>query len=246
MAPTACRHAVSGSLSPSCPECFSPFPRGTGSLSVFRECLALPDGAGGFGGDFAGPRLLRASRPSGRRRVRGSHPLWPCFPARSALAALRLCGPYNPAGASTPAVWARPRSLAATCGVILIFPSSGYLDVSVPRAGPALAVPRGLRGGFSHWGIRTSMALSASVRLFAALRALRLLRKPRHPLHALACMSPHAAPAAYELFALALPFLSYYYPVCQCTPRRYRYLRMWRISGSNRWPPACKAGALAS
>ena len=30
-------------------------------------------------------------------------------------------------------VWALPRSLAATCGIILIFSSSGYLDVSVHR-----------------------------------------------------------------------------------------------------------------
>ena len=30
-------------------------------------------------------------------------------------------------------VWALPRSLAATCGIIIIFSSSGYLDVSVHR-----------------------------------------------------------------------------------------------------------------
>ena len=40
-------------------EYFSPFPHGTCSLSVSREYLALPDGAGGFIGDFSGPRLLR-------------------------------------------------------------------------------------------------------------------------------------------------------------------------------------------
>ena len=31
-APTACRRMVSGSISPSCSECFSPFPHGTGTL----------------------------------------------------------------------------------------------------------------------------------------------------------------------------------------------------------------------
>ncbi len=30
-------------------------------------------------------------------------------------------------------VWALPRSLATTYGIIVIFSSSGYLDVSVPR-----------------------------------------------------------------------------------------------------------------
>ena len=46
-----------------------------------------------------------------------------------------LCLSYYPDGAVTPSVWALPRSLAATYGIILIFFSSGYLDVSVPRVG---------------------------------------------------------------------------------------------------------------
>ena len=50
---------VSGSVSLSCSEYFSPFPHGTGSLSVSQEYLALPDGAGGFTQDFSGPVLLR-------------------------------------------------------------------------------------------------------------------------------------------------------------------------------------------
>ena len=58
-APTACRRMVSGSISPSCSECFSPFPHGTGTLSVSREYLALPDGPGGFAQDYSCPALLR-------------------------------------------------------------------------------------------------------------------------------------------------------------------------------------------
>ena len=86
VAPTACRRAVSGSVSPSCQECFSPFPHGTGSLSVFREYLALPDGAGGFRGGFTGPPLLRVSGQHTFLGLRGSHPLRRRFPAASALA----------------------------------------------------------------------------------------------------------------------------------------------------------------
>ena len=41
--------------------------------------------------------------------------------------------PYNPARASTPAVWAGPLSLAATRGVTVVFLSSDYWDVSVRR-----------------------------------------------------------------------------------------------------------------
>ena len=58
-APTACRRTVSGTISLPCPGCFSPFPYGTGSLSISKEYLALPDGAGWFRQDFSGPALLR-------------------------------------------------------------------------------------------------------------------------------------------------------------------------------------------
>ena len=40
---------------------------------------------------------------------------------------------YNPNNAETSLVWALPVSLATTKGIIIIFFSSGYLDVSVPR-----------------------------------------------------------------------------------------------------------------
>ena len=59
MAPTACKRMVSGSISLSCSEYFSPFPHGTCSLSVSLEYLALPDGPGRFRQDFTCPALLR-------------------------------------------------------------------------------------------------------------------------------------------------------------------------------------------
>ena len=40
---------------------------------------------------------------------------------------------YNPGNAVTLPVWALPRSLTTTWGIIIIFSSSGYLDVSVHR-----------------------------------------------------------------------------------------------------------------
>src|SRR5919202_4171861 len=57
-APTARRHPVSGSLSPPSSGCFSPFPHGTGSLSVVEEYLGLEGGPPVFGQDFACPALL--------------------------------------------------------------------------------------------------------------------------------------------------------------------------------------------
>ena len=58
-APTACRRTVSGTISLPYYGCFSPFPHGTGSLSVSCEYLALADGPAGFTQDFTCPALLR-------------------------------------------------------------------------------------------------------------------------------------------------------------------------------------------
>ena len=66
------------------PGFFSPFPHGTGSLSVDHEYLALEDGPPIFRQDFTCPALL-VSRlvPHRCRRIRGCHPLRPAFPDRS-------------------------------------------------------------------------------------------------------------------------------------------------------------------
>ena len=79
-APTACRRTVSGTISLPCLGCFSPFPYGTGSLSVSKEYLALPDGAGSFKQDSSGPALLRVPLVHDNFYLRGYHPLWPNFP----------------------------------------------------------------------------------------------------------------------------------------------------------------------
>src|ERR1700752_2924035 len=57
-APTAFTHTVSGSISLPSPGFFSPFPHGTGSLSVGREYLAFEDGPPMFRQDCTCPALL--------------------------------------------------------------------------------------------------------------------------------------------------------------------------------------------
>ena len=86
---------------------------------------------------FLRPRPTQGSVWVERRfRVRGCHPLRPAFPDQFRYDPFfLLCRPYNPARASTPAVWALPLSLAATRGVTVVFLSSAYLDVSVQRVG---------------------------------------------------------------------------------------------------------------
>src|SRR6202166_15946 len=58
--PTACKRVVSGTISLPSQGFFSPFPHGTGSLSVASEYLALPDGPGSFEQGFTCPALLRS------------------------------------------------------------------------------------------------------------------------------------------------------------------------------------------
>ena len=57
--PTGCKRTVAGTISLPCSGCFSPFPHGTGSLSVSQKYLALRDGPRCFNQDFSCPDLLR-------------------------------------------------------------------------------------------------------------------------------------------------------------------------------------------
>src|SRR5690348_7631532 len=82
--PTACRRTVSGTISLPCLGYFSPFPYGTGSLSVSKEYLALPDGAGRFRQDSSGPALLRIPLVPNSLRLQDYHLLWCSFPEASA------------------------------------------------------------------------------------------------------------------------------------------------------------------
>lgn len=84
-APTACRHTVSGSIALPSLGFFSPFPHGTGPLSVAREYLALEDGPPRFKRDFTCPALLRYPPRHFRFRIRDCHSLWWAFPDPSAI-----------------------------------------------------------------------------------------------------------------------------------------------------------------
>ena len=57
--PTDRRHPVSGSVSLPSSGCFSPFPHGTGSLSVTEEYLGLEGGPPMFRQGFTCPALLK-------------------------------------------------------------------------------------------------------------------------------------------------------------------------------------------
>src|SRR5438874_11287190 len=105
--PTACRYTVSGTISLPSQGFFSPFPHGTGSLSVTREYLALRDGPRRFPPDFTCPAVLGCPiREPTRFRLRDCHPLWSTFPDSSTSVlvfdspALRRPDPATPPHAS--------------------------------------------------------------------------------------------------------------------------------------------------
>jgi hypothetical protein len=74
------------------PGFFSPFPHGTGSLSVDYEYLALEDGPPIFRQDFSCPALLVVYLvPHIAFRIRGYHPLWLLFPEDSSMRRAKSC-----------------------------------------------------------------------------------------------------------------------------------------------------------
>jgi hypothetical protein len=179
-------------------------------------------------------------------RVRGYHPLWPDFPDRSTNHNLGLR--------------ATPLSLAATQGISVDFFSSGYLDVSVPRVSPPhpmcsdaddhLAV-----AGFPHSGTPGSKLVCQLPEDY------RRLPRPSSPVAAkastvCACSLDHITPNALEATSPAdmhrtvhpqqpTQFLkNKHKTTTQATLRHLTPSPQWSQPGSNRRPPACKAGAL--
>ena len=123
-------------------------------------------------------RVSRVRRYSGTRltgfsfRLRGSHPLWPAFPYRSANLSCRCVGPQP--RRINPSVCPLPRSLATTCGISVDFSSSPYLDVSVQavphlRLFDSTQVDRVLLCRVSPFG---NLRVKAYVQLTAAYRSL--------------------------------------------------------------------------
>ena len=179
-ATTPCRHTVSG--------LFHSPDRGSFHLSLvvlvrYRSSPSIqPWGMGPPDSDGVSrvPSYLGSHWGRSRFRVRGFHPVSPAFPGRSPTERRSHVVVPQPRGASPP-VWATARSLATTCAIIVIFFSSGYLDVSVPRVRP----PEQLRcggiapAGFPHSDIRGSQGICPSPRLFAACHVLRRLREPQ-------------------------------------------------------------------
>ena len=72
---------------------------------------------------------------------------------RFSLMLISKCGPITPVLHAIQ-VWAVPFSLATTWGITIVFFSSWYLDVSVPRVDPPCGVTHLQCAGLSHSEIR--------------------------------------------------------------------------------------------
>ena len=109
-------------------------------------------------------------------RVRGFHLLRPRVPARSTDPDSTWRRSYNPGTClATPPVWAPPRSLAATGGIVVTFSSWRYLDVSVPTVrlplcGMPGSLPAGcpIRTSADHWAFAPPRGFSQLVTSFFA------------------------------------------------------------------------------
>src|SRR6187455_3154830 len=163
---------VSGSISLRYSRFFSPFPHGTGSLSVSQEYLALADGPARFRQGFTCPALLRIPLSITLVTHTGLSPSLADLSRSFRFLVHEISWSYNPKYAVTSLVWANPRSLATTYGITFVFFSSAYLDVSVQRVCPPIGVLCLQHSGLPHSGIYGSYRVCQSPQLFAAYHVL--------------------------------------------------------------------------
>jgi hypothetical protein len=148
------------------PGFFSPFPHGTGSLSVDYEYLALEDGPPIFRQDFTCPALLVASLvPHPDIRVHGYHVLWPPFPERSAYAGAKTCRlfPFR-----SPLLWESR---------LISVPVATEMFQFTTLASPGLCIQPGmtLRPGFPIQTFSDQSPFAGSPRLIAGCRVFHRL-----------------------------------------------------------------------
>ena len=193
------------------PGCFSPFPHGTGTLSVRQVCLDLPHGRGRFTRDSTRPALLGThDRKTASFQVRGWHPLRPglqaCSPGKPFYDSrpvrrnrdTRSLNTTNatPDGYHAPMVWSDPLSLATTHGVSLPAGTEMFHFPAYPPQKPAVPAHDGRR-----------VAPFGNPRIEAMLEAPRGLSHPQTSFVGTVCQGIHHTPsqAAQQQNKLSLP-----------------------------------------
>ena len=179
---------VSGTISLFSSKCFSPFPHGTGTLSVSREYLALPDGPGGFAQNSSCSALLRIPLRLFSLHVRDFHPLRCLFPEASVHDTSTTTRSYNPDQALPQGRFGLFPGRSPLLGESLVY----FLFLLVLRCFSSQRSPPHIvwmtvlqTAGLSHSEIPGSMVICTYPELIAAYHVLHRLREPRHPPYAL-------------------------------------------------------------
>jgi hypothetical protein len=172
------------------PGFFSPFPHGTGSLSVRSVCLALRDGPRRFRQSFTCSALLRYRL---RVQIVFAYAAITLYGAPSQRASTNdwignstVAGPTTPAGPKSigfglfrfrSPLLSESRFLSFPSGTEMVhFPEFARTRLCIHRA-----VPRFYRGGFPHSDIPELKPACGSSRLIAACHVLHRHLLPRHP-----------------------------------------------------------------
>ena len=113
------------------PGFFSPFPRGTRSLSVTRSYLALGDGPPFFTQNSSWFVLLWIPSASTKFKLRDFYPLSSCFPAMFIYLVFRFAKVLNPTKITPRGLGSYPFAHHYLGNRCFTFFSSSYLDVSV-------------------------------------------------------------------------------------------------------------------
>ena len=200
--PTACRQTVSGSISLPSPGFFSPFPHGTGSLSVAREYLALEGGPSGFPRGFTCPVVLGYAGQ--RDQYDFAYRAFTFY--GGSFQSLRLSPDLvtlrgSPTSAPQPRTGLRQSGLGYSpfarrysgnrvfflfLEVLRCFSSLGSRHATYGFSDGRLGITP---AGFPHSGILGSKPACGSPRLIAASHALHRFLAPRHPPFALSSLT---------------------------------------------------------
>src|SRR5690606_5611846 len=106
----------------------------SGVFSLTGWCRRIQPG-------FLLSRPTQDTRPRSRPSLTGLSPSTARIPLRFRSSTLSVRGSYKPAHDVSCPFWPPPRSLAATLVITVVFSSSGYLDVSVPRVSLPSGIP---------------------------------------------------------------------------------------------------------
>ena len=159
-------------------------------LSVSRECLALPDGPGGFAQGSSCPALLRIPLGPVSIHIRNYHPLRLNFPGHSILETGATAWSYYHGGASPRRRFGLIPGRSPLLGESLLFSlPAGTKMFQFPAFAslPCVKIIVLQTIGLSHSEIAGSRVICTYPALIAAYHVLHRLREPRHPPCALTC-----------------------------------------------------------